>query len=55
MTVSLVTGRAGFMGSHVPEHLLKLGHEVVVLDDLSGGGCRQHSGRSQVGTRKVLA
>jgi UDP-glucose 4-epimerase len=38
MTVSLVTGRAGFMGSHVPEHLLKLGHEVVVLDDLSGGG-----------------
>lgn len=25
------------MGSHVAEHLLRMGHEVVVLDDLSGG------------------
>lgn len=37
MSVSLVTGGAGFMGSHVADHLLDLGHEVVVLDDLSGG------------------
>ena len=34
---SLVTGGAGFMGAHVAEHLMKLGHQVVVLDDLSGG------------------
>ncbi|MFH1734073.1 MAG: NAD-dependent epimerase/dehydratase family protein [bacterium] len=34
---SLVTGGAGFMGAHVAEHLLKMGHDVVVLDDLSGG------------------
>ncbi|HEV2395498.1 MAG TPA: NAD-dependent epimerase/dehydratase family protein [Candidatus Sulfotelmatobacter sp.] len=34
---SLVTGGAGFMGSHVAEHLLRMGHDVVVLDDLSGG------------------
>jgi UDP-glucose 4-epimerase len=33
----LVTGGAGFMGSHVVEQLLNLGHEVVALDDLSGG------------------
>ena len=33
---SLVTGGGGFMGSHVTEHLLRMGHDVVVLDDLSG-------------------
>lgn len=37
MTTSLVTGGAGFIGSHVAKHCLDLGHQVVILDDLSGG------------------
>lgn len=34
---SLITGGAGFIGSHVACHCLALDHQVVVLDDLSGG------------------
>jgi len=34
---SLVSGAAGFIGSHVVDELLSMGHEVVALDDLSGG------------------
>ncbi len=34
---SLLTGGAGFIGSHVSRELIKLGHHLIVLDDLSGG------------------
>ena len=33
----LVTGGAGFIGSHVTDRFIELGHEVAVLDDLSSG------------------
>ena len=37
MRNTLVTGGAGFIGSHVAEALVARGHRVTVLDDLSGG------------------
>jgi nucleoside-diphosphate-sugar epimerase len=37
MSRYLVTGGAGFIGSHLSRHLVDEGHEVVVLDNLSTG------------------
>ena len=34
---ALITGGAGFIGSHLAERLLRDGHEVAVLDNLSTG------------------
>jgi UDP-glucose 4-epimerase len=34
---ALITGGAGFVGSHLAERLLKDGHDVLVLDNLSTG------------------
>ena len=35
---ALVTGGAGFIGSHICDLLVSRGHDVIVLDDLSKGG-----------------
>ncbi len=37
MAMYLVTGGAGFIGSHIVERLVERGHEVRVLDNLSEG------------------
>ncbi len=34
---AFLTGGAGFIGSHLAERLLELGHEVLILDNLSTG------------------
>jgi len=34
---ALITGGAGFIGSHLADRLLQDGHQVVILDDLSTG------------------
>ena len=33
----LITGGAGFIGSNLSEFLLKKGHEIILVDDLSTG------------------
>ncbi|VAX01301.1 hypothetical protein MNBD_GAMMA20-2119, partial [hydrothermal vent metagenome] len=34
---ALITGGAGFIGSHLVERLLHDGHQVIALDNLSSG------------------
>lgn len=41
---ALVTGGAGFIGSHIASALARLGATVVALDDLSGGGTGNFDG-----------
>jgi UDP-glucose 4-epimerase len=65
MATFLITGGAGFIGSHLTEAALALGHRVLVLDDLSSGSIdnlaavRNHKGfefvPESVTEKRVLA
>jgi UDP-glucose 4-epimerase len=45
---AIVTGGAGFIGSHVVDRLLNDGYEVTVLDDLSSGEAGRVSDRAEL-------
>ena len=52
---ALITGGAGFVGSHLADHLLRQGHEVLVLDNLSTGSIETISHlKSQPGFSYVI-
>ena len=34
---SIITGGAGFIGSNLADHLVKIGHKVIVLDNFISG------------------
>lgn len=50
----LITGGAGFIGSHLSESLLADGHEVVVLDDFSTGRYENIAHLEATGRLKVV-
>ena len=42
MATCLVTGGAGFLGSHLCDELLRRGHRVICVDNLETGSLREH-------------
>lgn len=48
MAKILVTGGAGFIGSHIVDALVGRGHEVVVIDDLSSGNKKNVNSRAKL-------
>ena len=34
---SVITGGAGFIGSNLADHLVKIGHKVIILDNFVSG------------------
>lgn len=51
----LVTGGAGFIGSHIVDRYQELGHQLLVVDDLSGGRREHLAGALGRGARLEVA
>jgi len=51
---SVVTGGAGFLGSHLCDHLLKQGHRVICVDNLETGSLENIEHASDPGTFRFL-
>ena len=54
MAKALITGGAGFIGSHIAELLLENGYEVVIVDNLSNGSMRNVDNRSKFYNADIL-
>jgi UDP-glucose 4-epimerase len=55
MAKALITGGAGFIGSHVAELLLEKGYEVVIVDNLSNGSIRNLDNRAKFYRADILS
>jgi UDP-glucose 4-epimerase len=51
---ALVTGGLGFIGSNLVDRLISLGHEVVVIDDLSTGNIQNRNEKSYLITDSIF-
>src|SRR5262249_56060533 len=49
MTRTLITGGAGFIGSHLCERFIDLGHDVVCVDNLITGTAKNIDGLKRLG------
>ena len=54
MPTSVVTGGAGFLGSHLCDHLLKQGHRVICVDNLETGSLENIEHAADPGTFRFL-